>query len=82
MKFKAIIETRAGEKIILELNCREYHANKLQYVFSRTLYRSVYMDAHVVAADAVKVETAPARRTRRAAASLEYEQIKTIPRGL
>lgn len=53
MKFKAIIETRTGEKIILELNCREYHAQKLQYVFSRTLDRSVYMDAHVVACDAV-----------------------------
>lgn len=53
MKFKAIIETRTGDKIILDLNCREYHAQKLQYVFSRTLDRSVYIDAHVVAIDAV-----------------------------
>ena len=81
-KYKAIITKRDGTRIFLELNCREYHANKLQYVFSRTLDRSLYMDAHVVADDAVKVETAPARRTRRTAASLEYEQIKTIPRGL
>ena len=29
MKFKAIITTRDGQKIILYLSCREYHANKL-----------------------------------------------------
>lgn len=51
MKFKAIITTRDGEKIILDLSCREYHANKLNYVLSRTLDRSVYMDAAVVACD-------------------------------
>ena len=55
MKFKAIITTRDGEKIILDLSCREYHANKLNYVLSRTLDRSVYMDLAVVACDAPAV---------------------------
>ena len=51
MKFKAIITTREGQKIILDLSCREYNANKLNYVLSRTLDRSVYMDAAVVACE-------------------------------
>lgn len=57
MKFKAIITTRDGQKIILYLSCREYHANKLNYVLSRTLDRSVYMDAAVVACDAAAVSS-------------------------
>lgn len=55
-KYKAIITKRDGTRICLDLSCREYHANKLNYVFSRTLDRSVYMDAAVVACDAVQVE--------------------------
>lgn len=57
MKFKAIITMRDGQKIILDLSCREYHANKLNYVLSRTLDRSVYMDAAVVACDAAAVSS-------------------------
>lgn len=57
MKFKAIITTRDGQKIFLDLSCREYHANKLNYVLSRTLDRSVYMDAAVVACDAAAVSS-------------------------
>lgn len=57
MKYKAIITTRDGEKIILDLSCREYHANKLNYVLSRTLDRSVYMAAAIVACDATAVTT-------------------------
>lgn len=49
MKFKAIITTRTGETINLDLSCREYHANKLNYILSRTLDRSVYTGAEVVA---------------------------------
>lgn len=49
MKFKAIITTRTGETITLDLSCREYHANKLNYILSRTLDRSVYTGAEVVA---------------------------------
>lgn len=49
MKFKAIITTRTGETINIDLNCREYHANKLNYILSRTLDRSVYSGAEVVA---------------------------------
>ena len=49
MKFKEIITTRTGETINLDLNCREYHANKLNYILSRTLDRSVYIGAEVVA---------------------------------
>ena len=70
MKFKAIITQSDGEQIILELSCREYHAKKLNYVLSRTLDRSVYLDAAVVACDAVQVDAAPARRTRNTRAPL------------
>lgn len=70
MKFKAIITQRDGQKIILELNCREYHANKLNYVFSRTLDRSIYMDAAVVACDAVPVDSVPRERSRKTRAPL------------
>lgn len=30
MKFKAIITQRDGGRVILELSCREYHAQKLK----------------------------------------------------
>lgn len=66
MKFKAIITNRSGEKIILDLSCREYHANKLNYVLSRTLDRSVYLDAAVVAVDQVETTAATVPRRNRA----------------
>lgn len=53
-KYKAIITQRDGTRICLDLSCREYHAQKLNYVFSRTLDRSIYMDAAVVACDALQ----------------------------
>lgn len=56
-KYKAIITQRDGEKIFIELSCREYHAQKLNYIFSRTLDRSIYMDAAVVACDALQGKT-------------------------
>lgn len=49
MKFKAIITTRCGETININLSCSEYHANKLNYVFSRTLDRSIYTGVEIVA---------------------------------
>lgn len=52
-KYKAIITQRDGTRICLELSCREYHAQKLKYVFSRTLDSGVYLDADVVACDAL-----------------------------
>lgn len=59
-KYKAIITKRDGTRICLELSCREYHAQKLNYVFSRTLDRAIYMDAAVVACDAVQADAVPA----------------------
>ena len=53
-KYKAIITQRDGTRICLELSCREYHAQKLKYVFSHTLDRGVYYDADVVACDALQ----------------------------
>lgn len=53
-KFKAIITQRDGTRICLDLSCREYHAQKLNYIFSRTLDRAIYMDAAVVACDAIQ----------------------------
>lgn len=55
-KYKAIITQRDGTRICLELSCREYHAQKLKYVFSRTLDRGLYSDANVVACDAIQAE--------------------------
>lgn len=49
MKYKCIITTRTGETINLDLSCREYHAQKLNYILSRTLDRSLYIGAEVVA---------------------------------
>lgn len=51
-KYKAIITTRQGEQITIDLNCREYHANKLKYVFSRTLDRYIYSGCEIIAAGA------------------------------
>lgn len=59
-KYKAIINTRHGEQITIDLNCREYHANKLNYVFSRTLDRSIYSGCEIVACDAVQADARPA----------------------
>ena len=53
-KYKAIITRRDGTRICLDLSCREYHAQKLNYIFSRTLDRAIYMDAAVVACDALQ----------------------------
>lgn len=61
-KYKAIITQRDGTRICLDLSCREYHAQKLNYVFSRTLDRAIYLDAAVVACDAVKSDVLPMRR--------------------
>lgn len=63
-KYKAIITQRDGTRICLELSCREYHAQKLKYVFSRTLDRGVYSDADVVACDSVPSEVVPVKRPR------------------
>lgn len=51
-KYKAIITTRQGDNITIDLNCSEYHANKLKYVFLRTLDRSIYSAYEIVAAGA------------------------------
>lgn len=61
-KFKAIITQRDGTRICLDLSCREYHAQKLNYVFSRTLDRAIYIDSAVVACDAVQADAVPMRR--------------------
>lgn len=63
-KYKAIITKRDDTRIFLELSCREYHAQKLNYIFSRTLDRAIYMDAAVVACDAIQGEAdaVPIRR--------------------
>lgn len=55
-KYKAIITQRDGTRICLDLSCREYHAQKLNYIFSRTLDRAIYMDAVVVACDALQAD--------------------------
>lgn len=61
-KYKSIITKRDGTRICLDLSCREYHAQKLNYVFSRTLDRAIYIDAAVVACDAVQADAVPMRR--------------------
>lgn len=55
-KYKAIITQRDGKRICMELSCREYHAQKLNYIFSRTLDRAIYMDAAVVTCDALQAD--------------------------
>lgn len=75
MKFKAIINQRDGGRVILELSCREYHAQKLNYILSRTLDRSIYYDAAVVAVDAVDVETATARVTKKKELTGEQKEL-------
>ncbi len=64
-KYKAIITQRDGTRICLDLSCREYHAQKLNYIFSRTLDRAIYMDAAVVACDALQADAVPAQAPRR-----------------
>lgn len=82
MKFKAIITQRDGTKIFLDLNCREYHAQKLNYVLSRTLDRALYIDAAVVACDEMSSDTMPAKATRRTRAPLlDLSTIKKVTRG-
>lgn len=76
-KYKAIITQRDGTRIFLELSCSEYHAQKLKYVFSRTLYRGVYSDADIVACEAV-----PAKSPRRNRAPLlDLSTVEKITRG-
>lgn len=74
-KFKAIINQRDGGRVILELSCREYHAQKLNYILSRTIDRSIYYDAAVVAVDAVDVETATARVTKKKELTGEQKEL-------
>ena len=82
MKFKAIITQRDGTKIFIDLNCREYHAQKLNYVLSRTLDRALYIDAAVVACDEMDADTMPAKATRRKRAPLlDLSTIKKVTRG-
>lgn len=69
-KYKAIITQRDGTRIFLDLSCREYHAQKLNYIFSRTLDRAIYMDAAVVACDALQADAVPAQAPRRKRAPL------------
>lgn len=84
MKFKAIITQRDGTKIFLDLNCREYHAQKLNYVLSRTLDRALYIDAAVVACDALQAEAdaVPAKAPRRKRAPLlDLSTVEKLTRG-
>lgn len=81
-KYKAIITQRDGTRICLELSCREYHAQKLKYVFSRTLDRGVYSDANVVACDALQAEAVPAKSPRRNRAPLlDLSTVEKLTRG-
>lgn len=81
-KFKAIITQRDGEKIFLDLSCRDYHAQKLNYIFSRTLDRSKYIDAAVVACDALQADAVPQRRTRSPRAPLlDLSTVEKLTRG-
>lgn len=81
-KYKAIITQRDGTRICLELSCREYHAQKLKYVFSRTLDRGVYSDANVVACDAIQAEAVPAKSPRRNRAPLlDLSTVEKLTRG-
>ena len=81
-KFKAIITQRDGTRICLELSCREYHAQKLNYIFSRTLDRAIYMDAAVVACDALQADAVPAKTPRRKRAPmLDVSTVEKLTRG-
>lgn len=81
-KYKAIITQRDGTRICLELSCREYHAQKLKYVFARTLDRGVYSDANVVACDALQAEAVPAKSPRRNRAPLlDLSTVEKLTRG-
>lgn len=81
-KFKAIITQRDGQRICLDLSCREYHAQKLNYIFSRTLDRAIYMDAAVVACDALQADAVPAKSPRRNLAPLlDLSTVEKLTRG-
>jgi hypothetical protein len=81
-KYKAIITQRDGTRICLDLSCREYHAQKLNYVFSRTLDRAIYMDAAVVACDAVQADAVTISRTRKNRAPLlDLSTVEKLTRG-
>lgn len=81
-KFKAIITLREGTRIFLELSCREYHAQKLNYIFSRTLDRAIYMDAAVVACDALNADAVPEKAPRRKRAPLlDLSTVEKLTRG-
>lgn len=60
MCFIASIEFKDGSVVSLPLNCREYHAQKLQYVFSRTLDRSQVASCSVVESVANRAVYVPA----------------------
>lgn len=78
-KYKEIITQRDGTRICLELRCREYHAQKLNYIFSRTLDRAIYMDAAVVACDA---DAVPAKApSRKRAPLLDLSTVEKLTRG-
>lgn len=49
MRFIASIEFKDGSVVTLPLSCREYYAQKLQYVLSRTLDRSKVVSCSVLA---------------------------------
>lgn len=83
-KYKAIITQRDGARIFLELSCREYHAKKLKYIFSRTLDRAIYMDAAIVACDALQgdADAVPAKSPRRNRAPLlDLSTVEKLTRG-
>ena len=64
-KYKAIITQHDGTRIFLDLSCSEYHAQKLKYIFSRTLDRGVYSDAAGVAClGAFGADAEPVKRPR------------------
>lgn len=81
-KYKAIITQRDGTRICLDLSCREYHAQKLNYIFSRTLDRAIYMDAAVVACDALQADAVPAKEPRhKRAPLLDLSTVEKLTRG-
>jgi hypothetical protein len=83
-KYKAIITQRDGTRICLDLSCREYHAQKLNYIFSRTLDRAIYMDAAIVACDALQgqADAVPAKAPRhKRAPLLDLSTVEKLTRG-
>ena len=81
-KYKAIITQRDGTRICLDLSCREYHAQKLNYIFSRTLDRAIYMDAAVMACDALQADAVPAKSQRSKRSPLpDLSTVEKLTRG-